>query len=72
MKYRVLAAEQDAKGFVEIPENVIMLSGMYHPVTGKFVVACLVPVVEKPKEEKPKEEESKEEKPEEETVGKKE
>ncbi len=67
MKYKVSAAEQDAKGFVEIPENVIMLSGLYHPVTGKFVVACLEPVVEKPKEEKPKEE-----KPEEETVGKKE
>ncbi len=70
MKYKVSAAEQDAKGFVEIPENVIMLSGMYHPVTGKFVVACLVPVVEKPKEEKT--EEKTEEKPEEETVGKKE
>ncbi|MBA7693259.1 hypothetical protein ES703_101837 [subsurface metagenome] len=56
MKYKVLAAEQDAKGFVEVPEDVIMLSGMYHPVTGRFVVACLEPVVEKPKEEKPEEE----------------
>jgi len=53
MKYRVLAAEQDAKGFVDVPEDTIMLSGMYHPVTGKFVVACLAPVVEEPKEEKP-------------------
>lgn len=56
MKYKVLAAEQDAKGFVDVPEDVIMLSGMYHPVTGRFVVACLEPVVEKPKEEKPEEE----------------
>lgn len=54
MKYKVSAAEQDAKGFVDVPEDVIMLSGLYHPVTGKFVVACLEPVVEKP-EEKPEE-----------------
>ena len=51
MKYRVLASEQDAKGFVDVPENVIMLSGMYHPVTGKFVVACLSLVVEEKSEE---------------------
>ncbi|GAH60458.1 unnamed protein product [marine sediment metagenome] len=60
MKYKVKAAEQDAKGFVEVPEDVIMLSGMYHPVTGKFTIACLEPVVEKPKEEKPEEEAGKE------------
>jgi len=58
MKYKVLAAEQDAGGFVEVPEDVIMLSGMYHPVTGKFVVACLAPVVEKTKEKEPKDETS--------------
>ncbi len=56
MKYKVSAAEQDAKGFVEIPEGVIMLGGLYHPTTGKFVVACLEPVVEKPKEESPEKE----------------
>jgi len=56
MKYKVSAAEQDAQGFVEVPEDVIILSGLYHPVTGKFVVACLEPVVEPPKEVKPEEE----------------
>lgn len=61
MKYKVSAAVQDAKGFVEIPEGVIMLSGLYHPVTGKFVVACLEPVVEEPKEEKTEEKSEKEE-----------
>lgn len=59
MKYKVLAAEQDAKGFVDIPEGVTIVSGMFHPVTGKFTIACLEPVVEEPlKEEKPEEETS--------------
>ena len=66
MKYKVVAAEQDAKGFVDVPEDAIMLSGLYHPVTGKFVVACLAPVVEEPKEE------GKEEGKEEKTSGKEE
>ena len=64
MKYKVLAAEQDAKGIVDVPEDVIMLSGMYHPVTGKFVVACLAPIVESEKEPEEESTEEKKETPE--------
>jgi len=56
MKYKIMSAEMDNKGFVDIPEDAIVLSGLYHPVSGKFVVACMVPVEEEPKEEKPEEE----------------
>ncbi len=56
MKYKIMSAEMDNKGFVEIPEQAIVLGGLYHPVSGKFVVACMIMVEEPLKEEKPEEE----------------
>ena len=47
MKYRIKSAEMDDKGFVEIPEHAIVIGGLYHPVSGKFVVACMI-LVEEP------------------------
>ena len=58
MKYHIMSAEMDNKGFVEIPEHAIVLGGLYHPVSGKFVVACMILVEEPLKEEKPAEEET--------------
>ncbi len=46
MKYRIMSAEMDDKGFVVIPENAKVIGGLYHPVTGKFVVACMIMVEE--------------------------
>ncbi len=47
MKYKIMSAEMDDKGFVVIPEQAIVLGGLYHPITGKFVVACMI-LVEEP------------------------
>lgn len=58
MKYKIMSAEMDDKGFVEIPEHAVALGGLYHPLSGKFVVACMIPVEEPLKEEKPEEETS--------------
>ncbi len=57
MKYKIMSAEMDSKGFVEIPEHAIVLGGLYHPVSGKFVVACMILVEEPMKEEKKEAEE---------------
>lgn len=53
MRYRVQGAETNEKGEVDIPNDARIIGVMYHPVTLKLMVACLV---ELPLEQQPEEE----------------
>lgn len=62
MRYKVQGAETNERGEVDVPDNARVIGVMYHPVSLKLLVACLI---ELPPEQQPKVEKSKEERAEE-------
>ncbi len=41
MKYKVLGAEQDSGGVVDVPDDVTIIGAFYHPSSGILNVVCV-------------------------------